>query len=119
MKDGIGLSYCFAGLAGTAYAKENFGRAALLLGVVDALVERTKHQLDPADREDAELTSAQTRSQLGATVFTEALTEGHALTLEQAVKYVLADTNLHIRLSEKSLLAGQNEQHHTRSGKVE
>ena len=119
VRDEIGLSYCFAGLAGTAYAKENFGRAALLLGVVDALIERTQHQLDPVDRRDAERTSAQTRSQLGATVFTEALTEGHALTLEQAVKYVLDDTNLHVRLLEKSLSAGQGEQRHTRSGKVE
>lgn len=96
MRDEIGLSYYFAGLAGVAYANKDFKRTARLLGIVDVLIERTKHQLDPADRQDAERTTTRTRSQLEPNVFTAAQAEGRGVTLEEAVKYALTD-NLYLR----------------------
>jgi Tfp pilus assembly protein PilF len=62
LQDEIGLSYCFAGLAGVSCELEKFERAAVLLGVVDTLLERTKHQLDLADRHDAERALAAARA---------------------------------------------------------
>ena len=89
VRDEIGISYCLAGLAGVSCEAGQFERAALLLGVVDALIGRTRHQLDPVDRGDAERTLKRTRAQLDTWVFASAQEEGRAMNLEQAVAYAL------------------------------
>ncbi len=93
LQDEIGLSYCFAGLASVSCELGEFQRAALLLGVVDTLLERTRHQLDLADRNDAERTLAATRVRLAPDVFSEAWGRGREMILGQATGYALsADT---------------------------
>lgn len=89
LQDEIGLSYCFAGLAGVSCELEKFERAAVLLGVVDTLLERTKHQLDLADRRDAERALAAARARPALDVFSAAWKRGKGMILEQAARYAL------------------------------
>ena len=89
VRDEIGLSYCFAGLAAVSCELDTFERAALLLGVVDNLIARTKHQLDLADRNDAERTLALVRAQLDPETFASARGRGRAMGLDEAVAYAL------------------------------
>ena len=90
VRDEIGISYCLAGLAGVSCEVGKFERAALLLGVVDALIEHTRHQLDPVDRGDAERTLARAQAQLDPVVFASVQGEGRAMNLEGAVVYALS-----------------------------
>jgi tetratricopeptide (TPR) repeat protein len=90
VRDEIGLSYCFAGLAAVSCELGAHGRAALLLGVVDALVARTKHQLDLVDRNDVQRTLEAVRATLGSAAFVAAQARGRTLSLGEAVAYALA-----------------------------
>jgi predicted ATPase len=89
VRDEIGLSYCFVGLAAVCCDSGEHERAASLLGVVDALIARTKHQLDPVDRNDAERTAALIRTHLDPVAFTAARDRGRAMSLDEAVEYAL------------------------------
>lgn len=89
VRDEIGLSYCFGGLAAVAGELGAFAEAATLLGVVDALIARTKHQLDLADRNDVERTLALVQARLAPAAFMAARDEGRALSLDSAVAYAL------------------------------
>lgn len=89
LQDEIGLSYCFAGLAGVSCELEKFERAAVLLGVADTLLECTKHQLDLADRHDAERALAAARARPALDVFSAAWKRGKGMILEQAARYAL------------------------------
>lgn len=90
VRDEIGLSYCFAGLAAVSCELGAYRRAALLLGVVDALIARTKHQLDLVDRNDVQGTLEAVRAPLGPAAFAAAQARGRALSLGEAVAYALA-----------------------------
>ncbi|MDQ3458928.1 MAG: tetratricopeptide repeat protein [Deinococcota bacterium] len=87
--DTIGLSYCFAGLAGVSAGASDFVRAARLLGVTEALLERTRHRLDTADRADFARNRAAVRAEFDEPTFAGTWAEGCAMTLEQAVAYAL------------------------------
>ena len=92
LRDEIGLSYCFAGLAGVACDAGQAGYAAQLLGMMDALLERMRHQMDMVDRVDADGVRDSVLSHLGPAKFDAAWRTGHTMSLETAVKHVLQPT---------------------------
>ncbi len=100
LQDEIGLSYCFAGLASVSCELEEFERAAVLLGVVESLLERTRHQLDLANRHDAERARAAARARQALDVFSAAWVRGREMSLEQAARYALGqDVHAPLRAS--------------------
>ena len=88
LRDEIGLSYCFAGLAGVACDAGQGEHAAQLLGIMDALLERMRHQMDTVDRIDADGVRESVLSQLGPAKFDAAWRTGHSMSLETAVNQV-------------------------------
>lgn len=88
LRDEIGLSYCFAGLAGVACDVGQAEYAAQLLGMMDALIERMRHQMDTVDRVDADGVRESVLSQLGPAKFDAAWRTGHTMSLETAVRQV-------------------------------
>jgi len=89
VRDEIGLSYCFIGLAGVSCELGAPGHAATLLGIVDAMIARTRHHLDLADRNDAERTLSGLRAQMDPNALAAARDRGRAMSLDEAVAYAL------------------------------
>ena len=85
LRDEIGLSYCFAGLAGVACDTGQAEYAAQLLGMMDALLERMRHQMDRVDRVDAGGVRQSVLDQLGRARFDAAWRVGYTMNLETAV----------------------------------
>jgi predicted ATPase len=83
----LGIVECLAGFAGVALAQGQLERATRLFGAADALLERIKLPLVPADRAqyDQDLAALGQRRQL-------AWEEGRAVTIDQAVTYALEGT---------------------------
>ena len=88
LRDEIGLSYCFAGLAGVACDAGQAEHAAQLLGIMNALLERMRHQMDTVDRIDADAVRESVLSQLGPAKFDAAWRTGYTMSLEMAVNQV-------------------------------
>ena len=66
-------------------------RAAQLLGAGDALLEAMGIGLQPADKLEVDRYRAAVREQLDEATFEAARAEGRAMSLEEAVAYVLGE----------------------------
>ena len=82
---------CLRGLAGVCSGFKFDDRAVRLFGAAEALREAIGHQPAAQDQADYNGRLAATQSRLGVIAFEAAWAEGRAMTLEQAIKYALAD----------------------------
>jgi tetratricopeptide (TPR) repeat protein len=81
-----------AALGGVAAAEGHLVQAARLFGAADALLERTKVPLTPADRAQYEADLLAARSRADVQAWEAAWAEGRTMSLEQAIDYALALT---------------------------
>jgi hypothetical protein len=86
-----GVPECLAVLAGVVAAEGDLDRAARLFGAADALLERIKVPLTPADRAQYDADLAAARSQVDEQTWEVAWAEGQAMTMEQAITYALEE----------------------------
>jgi tetratricopeptide (TPR) repeat protein len=93
IRDSIGIAASIAGLAAVALVQGKPLQAALLFGVVDAILISVAAPLLPADRLEYDRNVAAVRAQLGAADFAAAWAEGRAMLLEQAIAYALDARN--------------------------
>jgi hypothetical protein len=70
------------------------GRAARLFGVVEAQLDILAAPLISTDRIEYQRHLAAARAQLAEAAFAAALAEGRAMSLDQALAYALADSDL-------------------------
>ena len=83
---------CFIGFAGIASAGKCFERAAQLLGAGEAEVETRGVALESnIDQIELERLTALLREELGDARFEALASQGHLMTMEQAVAYALED----------------------------
>ena len=68
-------------------------QAACLLGAMDAIYQSTRYILTPRERVEHDDTLAAVRAGLSAESFAAAWADSQALTLEQALEFVLAESN--------------------------
>jgi predicted ATPase/DNA-binding SARP family transcriptional activator len=81
---------CFlSGFAGVACAREDFERAAILLGAAQALLDSRVMVLEPADRIDFERHLSAAQFGLAGEAFSRAWDAGRALPKEQAIALAL------------------------------
>jgi len=83
--DRSGVSWCLAGLAGTAALNEEPERAAWLWGAAEALRQSIGTREAPASHATHERLKAEVRKQLGEAVFNAKWAEGQAASMEQAI----------------------------------
>jgi non-specific serine/threonine protein kinase len=79
------------GLACVAGAEGEAERAARLFGAAEALMEVIDYRLVPQERAVLEPYRASVRSRLGEEAWEDALAEGGAMNLEEAIDYALAE----------------------------
>jgi tetratricopeptide (TPR) repeat protein len=92
--DKTSSAYCMQGLADVAGARGEPRRAARLLGAADALLETTGLPIYvTTDHELHQRVGDAVREELGERTWKEAHEEGRAMSLEQAVKYALGETD--------------------------
>jgi predicted ATPase/DNA-binding SARP family transcriptional activator len=93
MSDELGfkynIGYGLAGIASINAAHGSWKRAARLLGAANALTAEVGATPEPLERRILETTATCVRAQLGASAFTTAHAEGHAMSLQDAVAYAL------------------------------
>ena len=82
----LGIAECLAALAGIAASEGHAARAARLFGATDALLERIKVPLTPADRAEYDRDLAAARSQLDERAWERVYSEGRATSIEEAVE---------------------------------
>ena len=87
--DYYNIAVALAGLAGVAAAKRHGERAAVILGVVEPLLQRSQWTLEVADRRSLDHTTTLTRTQLGDVAFAAAYAAGRALSLDEALALAL------------------------------
>jgi predicted ATPase len=89
-----GIAECLAALAGVVASEGHVDRATRLFGAADALLERIKVPLAPADRAqfDTDLTVA--RSQVDERAWEMTWAAGRAMSLEKAIEYALVKTTV-------------------------
>ncbi len=87
------MSACdlLTGLAAVAARTKQPQRAAKLSGAAQALFETTDYRIPPFDRAEFDRHIYIAREQLGEAAFEEFVTEGYAMTLEQAIEYAFSD----------------------------
>ena len=91
--DSLEIARCLSGFAAVASARHMPMRSARLLGAASAIDENAATPGFPdSDRRVYDQTLAETRAKLDAETFAAAWTEGRAMTLEQAIGYVLEPT---------------------------
>ena len=83
------IAECFQGIACLAVAEDRFERAARLFGAAEAVLERLCAIPSPIRPVTYGRDVARTRAGLGDGAFSEAWTQGRAMTLEQAIAYAL------------------------------
>jgi predicted ATPase/DNA-binding SARP family transcriptional activator len=81
-----GVVECLVGMGTVAAGLDQLERAALLLGVADAMLEDLKDALDPPDRAEYERTLASMRARMDRAPFESAWENGRELTEEQAIR---------------------------------
>jgi predicted ATPase/class 3 adenylate cyclase len=91
--DRLTASESIEGLACTAGAKGEAGRASVLFGAAEALREAAGYQLAPRDRSLREPYLTAARSQVGEAAWSEAWEEGRSMQFEDALVYALEDSN--------------------------
>ena len=84
-----GIALGLAGLAEVAIENGQAQEGARLLGAVDALFESFGGVIEPDDRIPYDRAVASARSQMGEEAFERARQEGRAMSMEQAIAYVL------------------------------
>jgi tetratricopeptide (TPR) repeat protein len=89
--DHYDVAACFIGMARVALQMDQAGIAARLLGAAQRFVDVEDYQYGLVERKEYERGWAGAKAQLGETAFEQALAEGGAKTLEQAVAYALED----------------------------
>jgi predicted ATPase len=96
LSEGLGfksaLSYTLGGLGAVAARRGAPERAARLAGAAEALREDIGYELEPADRAFRDRYVAETRAALGEAAFAEATAEGRAMTLGEAVRLGLRES---------------------------
>jgi predicted ATPase/class 3 adenylate cyclase len=92
----LGIAECLAALAGVASEESNVDRAAVLFGATDALLERIKVPLTPADREQYDSDLAAAKALLEEKAWEGAWVKGRGISIEQAVEYALAQTTMEV-----------------------
>ena len=89
VSDMTNAAYCLQGLAAVAGAQGEQVRAARLLGAAEALLEAAgTHLYAQMDHEFYERVADAAREQLGEQAWTQAHSEGRAMSFEEAVEYV-------------------------------
>ncbi len=86
---GIGECDFLTGMAAVAGGTNHPKRAAKLHGAAQALFETTDYRLQPFDRAEFDRHIRIAQEQLGGTKFEELMSEGYAMTMEQAIAYAL------------------------------
>ena len=87
------VTTCLAGLAGLAAARGHFEQAARLFGAVEMLLTASGEDHDPSNRMACDSSLALVRGQLEEDTFAMAWAAGQAMTLEQAITYVLEEAD--------------------------
>ncbi len=90
MGDKLGIIRCLDGLAGVAWARALPERAARMFGAAQGFRESIGAALPLADKHELDENVSAVRTHLGNEAMTAALTQGRAMTLEQAIEYALA-----------------------------
>ncbi len=85
----LGIAVYLAGLAGVAVLVREYVRAARLLGATQHLLGVLGASLSPPDRIQYERSIEAVRLALDESSFANALAEGRALTLDEAIEYAL------------------------------
>ena len=85
------LSVCdlLIGLAAVGGGMHEFQRAAKLYGAAQALFETTDYRIPPFDQAEFDRHIRIAREQIGGSKFEELMSEGYAMTMEQAIAYAL------------------------------
>ena len=86
------IAHELVGFAGLAEVKGERMRAARLIGAADALLEVLGARFMPTDYADYERIVTAIRAQLDEAEFEEAIADGRAMTMEQAIAYALEVT---------------------------
>jgi tetratricopeptide (TPR) repeat protein len=89
--DKRGIAECLARLGGVAVGVGQVDRGANLLGAVEGLLGSMDAVLDREDRLPYDRAVASARAQLGEEAFEQAMQEGRAMSVEQAIHYALDD----------------------------
>ena len=84
-----GLGDLLTGLAAIAAGTNQPERAAKLHGAAQALFETTDYRIPPFDRAEFDRHIQMAEKQLGGAKFEELMSEGFAMTMEQAIAYAL------------------------------
>ncbi len=87
--DRRGLGYSFFGFACLAQAQNDPHRAARLFGVLDAIREKSGPLLEAVLQNEYTQVKTTTQELLGEEDFIAAWSEGHAMELEQAIRFAL------------------------------
>jgi len=82
---------CLAGFAAVLGIRGEFEKSARLFGAFESLLEGSKMQLDPMDRNEIDHFMAVVRTQLDEATWAKAWTEGYDITLEEAIEYALEE----------------------------
>jgi tetratricopeptide (TPR) repeat protein len=82
-----GMAACLAGFAAIHLARGNFEKAAILYGCVEHQLQQSGSTLLFTDTVEYERSVAQLRRELEEKTLSAAWSEGHALTLEQAIEF--------------------------------
>lgn len=86
-----GIAEVLMGLSGVAIGEGNIIRGVKLLGAGESLLREVGIGLGPVKQEDYDRHLARARADLDQLTFEAAWTEGRAMTLEQSIKYALAE----------------------------
>jgi predicted ATPase/class 3 adenylate cyclase len=85
---------CLIGCAGVAEDQRNHIVAAKLLAAADATARAYGYPLEPIDRVEYDNVMKSARAHLSEAEWQEAWAEGRAMTMEQAIAYVLKETQV-------------------------
>jgi predicted ATPase/DNA-binding SARP family transcriptional activator len=87
--DSTDITHCVLRIADLAFAQGRLERAARLYGACQNLRESHQAELHSYDREESEQNLALLRNMLDEAQFASIWTQGHAMTLDEAVAYAL------------------------------
>jgi len=88
-----GIAYLLEAFTALAVAQQDMRRAAKLFGATETFYNQLRFLLSPIERDHHERDLAATRAALEEEAFSALWAEGHAMTAEQVVEYVLDEHN--------------------------
>ena len=86
----VGIAGKLEGMADLSVVQAQWIRACRLIGAAEKLMEKINTPIEPIDRERHDRVVESIRERLGETAFIEAMVEGQAMTVEQAVDFALS-----------------------------